>query len=88
MFGSAPGRVGEDVLVIESNGFPPSKWGFAIAVEPNGNGGDIPSRLITRQLMKLSVMFVQPHGFSETRRSKNNLLRINSGFVLRHNEQH
>ena len=42
-FGVATARMEGDTLVIESREFPPSRWGLAIAVAPNGNGGDIPS---------------------------------------------
>ncbi len=43
LFGVASARLRGNELVIESFGYPPSKWGLAVAVLRNGNGADIPS---------------------------------------------
>jgi Family of unknown function (DUF6152) len=42
-FGIVSGRVDGDVLVIDSSGFPPSKWGLGAATQINGGGADVPS---------------------------------------------
>jgi hypothetical protein len=42
-FGIVSGRMEGDVLVVESSGYPPSKWGLGIATQLNGGGADVPS---------------------------------------------
>lgn len=41
-FGSVTGRVDGDTLVVESRGYPPSRWGVAVATQL-GAGADVPS---------------------------------------------
>lgn len=53
--GVAKARMEGEELVIESSEFPPSLWGLAIGVEPNGNGGDIPSSDRKRVVERYSV---------------------------------
>lgn len=41
--GVATARAEGDALVVESRGFPPSKWGLGAEVQPLGGGADVPS---------------------------------------------
>ena len=41
--GNVHGRVEGNVLVIESDGFPASRWGLGAATQRNGGGADVPS---------------------------------------------
>lgn len=54
-FGVAAARMEGDELVIESSGYPPSKWGLAIAARPVGNGADVPSSAQKRVIERYSV---------------------------------
>lgn len=42
-FGNVSGRLEADALVIESSGFPASRWGLGAATQLNGGGADVPS---------------------------------------------
>ena len=42
-FGTATAKLDGDALVIESNGYPASKWGLGAEVQPFGAGADVPS---------------------------------------------
>jgi hypothetical protein len=42
-FGTVVGRIDGDALVIESRGYPPSRWGLGAATQLNGGGADVPS---------------------------------------------
>jgi hypothetical protein len=42
-FGMVSGRIDGDVLVIDSNAYPPSRWGLGAATQVNGGGADVPS---------------------------------------------
>jgi len=43
LFGIVSGRIEGDALIVESSGYPPSKWGLGIATQINGGGADVPS---------------------------------------------
>lgn len=43
LFGVSSGRVEGDALIVESSGFPPSRWGLGVAGTTNGAGADVPS---------------------------------------------
>lgn len=55
LFGMIRGRIEGNELVIESSGFPPSRWGLALAAIPMGNGADIPSSVEKRVIERYSV---------------------------------
>jgi hypothetical protein len=42
-FGVVSGRVEGETLVVESRGYPASKWGLGAATQVNGGGADVPS---------------------------------------------
>jgi hypothetical protein len=42
-YGNVQGHVEGDSLVIESSGFPASRWGLGAATQLNGGGADVPS---------------------------------------------
>lgn len=42
-FGMTSGRIEGDTLVIDSDSFPPSRWGLGAATQVNGGGADVPS---------------------------------------------
>jgi hypothetical protein len=42
-FGMVSGRIDGDTLVIDSDSFPPSRWGLGAATQVNGGGADVPS---------------------------------------------
>lgn len=42
-FGMVAGRIEGDALVIDSDSFPPSRWGLGAATQVNGGGADVPS---------------------------------------------
>jgi len=42
-FGNVQGHLEDDALVIESSGFPASRWGLGAATQLNGGGADVPS---------------------------------------------
>jgi hypothetical protein len=43
LFGTASARVDGETVVVESRGFPPSKWGLGAEVQALGGGADVPS---------------------------------------------
>lgn len=43
LFGIVTGRIEGETLVVESRGYPPSKWGLGAATQVNGGGADVPS---------------------------------------------
>ena len=53
-FGVVIGRIEGEELVVESNQFPPSLWGLAVAAIPPGNGRDIPSSAQKRVIERFS----------------------------------
>jgi len=42
-FGMVSGRIDGDTVVIESDSYPPSRWGLGAATQVNGGGADVPS---------------------------------------------
>lgn len=56
VFGLAIGRlIDGETLLIESSGFPPSRWGLGVAGTTNGAGADVPSSAQKRVLERYSA---------------------------------
>ena len=53
--GLVSGRIEGEQLVIESSGYPASKWGIAFASSSIGNGGDVPSSVEKTVTERFSV---------------------------------
>lgn len=54
-FGLVTARAEGEQLIVESNRFPPSGWGLAIAAGTNGGGRDVPSSPEKRTVERFSV---------------------------------
>ena len=55
IFGMVAGRIDDDELVIESDGYPASGWGLGVAGTTNGAGADVPSSAQKRLVERYSV---------------------------------